>query len=80
MHDIFLEILILSGVATVISTACSFVRIPAMVGFIFTGLILGPSGFGVVASMPDASSLTELVGIVLLSQSGSNFPFRSYMI
>ena len=75
MHDIFLEILILSGVATVISTACSFVRIPAMVGFIFTGLILGPSGFGVVASMPDASSLTELVGIVLLFTIGLEFPF-----
>ena len=75
MHGIFFEIFILSGTATLVATACSYIGIPTIVGFIFAGVIIGPTGFGVVDSLPSAYSLTEIVGIILLFTIGLEFPF-----
>lgn len=61
----FLQLVILFGSATLVATLCHRVRIPAIVGFILAGILIGPYGFGVIDSMSGAQTLTE-IGIVLL--------------
>lgn len=73
MNHLFFEILILSGVATIIVRLCTRMNLPSMLGFIFTGLIIGPSGFGVVQNLLDANAIIELVGVLLMFTIGLEF-------
>jgi CPA2 family monovalent cation:H+ antiporter-2 len=73
MEKLFAEILILCFAATVVVTACHRIKLPTIVGFIFTGIAVGPSGFALVSSLPSAYNLTELVGIILMFTIGLEF-------
>jgi CPA2 family monovalent cation:H+ antiporter-2 len=73
MEKLFAEILILCFAATVVVTASHRIKLPTIVGFIFTGIAVGPSGFALVSSLPSAYNLTELVGIILMFTIGLEF-------
>ena len=40
-------------------------RIPAIVGFLLTGILVGPHGLGLISSIADVETLAE-IGVVLL--------------
>jgi CPA2 family monovalent cation:H+ antiporter-2 len=73
MQHLFFEILILSGVATFIVSLCGRLKLPSMLGFIFTGIIIGPGGLGVVRNLLDAKAIVEIVGVLLMFTIGLEF-------
>lgn len=50
---------------TIVATLLSRLQIPTIVGFVLTGLFIGPSGIGLITSLPAAQTISEL-GIVFL--------------
>ncbi|MDD1676038.1 MAG: cation:proton antiporter, partial [Methanomicrobiales archaeon] len=52
-------------------------RIPAVVGFILTGLLVGPHGFSLISAADQVEILAEMGIILLLFTIGLEFSFRS---
>lgn len=75
----FLQLLILFGAATLVATICHYVRLPTVVGFILTGVLVGPSGLSLVSSLPSAGHLAEVAVIFLMFTIGLEFPFRRFL-
>ncbi len=74
----------LTGMAFVIvaATICGVVmtrlRQPAIVGYIFAGLLLGPSGLGLVTDRAQVAALAELGVLMLLYFVGMELSLRSF--
>jgi CPA2 family monovalent cation:H+ antiporter-2 len=66
-HDLHLleEILILLLASLPIAFLCKRLRLPVIVGFIITGVVIGPSGLGWIKDAKAIESLAE-IGVVLL--------------
>lgn len=75
MHNVdFLdEIVIISAMAILVIVLFQRLRIPAVIGLIATGIILGPTGFAVVAQGELISTLAELGVTLLLFTIGLEF-------
>jgi CPA2 family monovalent cation:H+ antiporter-2 len=73
MDQLLREILILAGASTVFVSLCLHFNIPSIVGFILTGMFVGPSGLMLVTGLPDVKSLTEWVGMLLMFTIGLEF-------
>lgn len=67
------EFFLLAAGVTLIVSLCHAARIPTLIGFIFTGVALGPSGLGVLKELPAAHSLTEIASILLMFTIGLEF-------
>jgi CPA2 family monovalent cation:H+ antiporter-2 len=63
--EIFNAFLITSVSLTIVSTLLTRARIHTIVGFILTGILIGPSGLNWIHSLPAANTISEL-GIILL--------------
>ena len=59
------DLIILLTAAVVVVPACQAIRLGAVPGFLIAGLIVGPSGLGLISSLDEISSLAE-VGIAFL--------------
>lgn len=66
-HDLHLleEILILLVTSLPIAFLCKRLRLPVIVGFIFTGIVIGPYGLRLIKDSTAVESLAE-IGVVLL--------------
>lgn len=75
MHHVeFLdEIVIISAMAILVIVLFQRLRIPAVIGLIATGIILGPSGFGVIVQDQLIATLAELGVTLLLFTIGLEF-------
>lgn len=67
------ELVIISAMAILVIVVFQRLRLPAIVGLIATGLILGPSGAGVVVQDTIIATLAELGVILLLFTIGLEF-------
>jgi len=63
--DIFIELSIIIGIATIISAIVRILRQPLMLGYIITGLIVGPYVFNLIES-PATLELFSHLGIAFL--------------
>jgi len=59
------DIVIIFGLAIVVLCICHRLHVPAVVGFLLTGIFVGPYGFGLVKAVHEVEILAE-IGIVLL--------------
>ena len=59
------EVTILFAVAIVIVFICSKIRLPAIIGFLFTGIVLGPHGIALLDTVHEIELLAE-IGIIFL--------------
>src|SRR5688572_25777019 len=59
------DIGIIFGLSTIVILLFHKLRIPAIIGFLLTGALAGPHGFGLIHGMHDVEILAE-IGIVLL--------------
>ncbi|MDH4129003.1 MAG: cation:proton antiporter, partial [Spirochaetota bacterium] len=59
------DIIIIFGLSVLILFVFHRIRLPAIVGFLFTGILVGPYGLGLIQAIKDVESLAE-VGVVLL--------------
>ena len=79
MHGVtgFLEsAALLVGVAFVFVTTCSRIGVPSIVGYILTGLLIGPAGFGLLAQSTALTNIGEIGVILLLFALGLEFSFE----
>lgn len=74
--SVVLQLCIIVGSATAVATLCHTLRIPAVVGFLLAGTLIGPYGWKLVESVPGAEFLTEMGGTLLLFTVGLDFSFR----
>lgn len=59
------DIVIIFGVSILVLLVCHRIKVPTIVGFLLTGVLIGPHGLGFVKSVHDVEVLAE-IGIVLL--------------
>jgi len=59
------DIVVIFGLAIAVLFICHRLRVPAVVGFLLTGIFVGPYGFGLVKAVHEVEIFAE-IGIVLL--------------
>ena len=59
------DIFVIFGLAIAVVLTCHLVRVPTIVGFLVTGILAGPHGFGFVDGAHEVEVLAE-VGVILL--------------
>lgn len=73
--DIFSAFLILTISLTFVTTALSRFKIPSIVGFIITGIVIGPSGLNWINSVPAVETISEIGIIFLMFSLGLEISF-----
>ena len=59
------DLTIIFGLSIIILYLCHRLRIPIIVGFLVTGMLVGPHGYGLINAVEEVEVLAE-IGIVLL--------------
>ena len=59
------DIFVIFGLAVAVVFLCQLLRVPPIVGFLVTGVLAGPYGFGLVHAVHDVEVLAE-IGVILL--------------
>jgi CPA2 family monovalent cation:H+ antiporter-2 len=70
------EFILFLATITVVAIAANFLRLPTIVAFIISGVVVGPSGLSLIKSPPNASFMAEVVAIFLMFTIGLEFSFR----
>ncbi len=70
------DIVVIFGLAIAVLFICHRLRIPAVVGFLLTGIIVGPYGFGLVEAVHEVENLAEIGIALLLFTIGIEFSFE----
>ncbi len=70
------DIVVIFGLAIVVLFICNRLRVPAVVGFLLTGIIVGPYGFGLVKAVHEVEILAEIGIVLLLFTIGIEFSFE----
>jgi len=69
--------LLLAGISLLVVTFFQRLRLPAAAGFIVSGIVIGPAGFGLMRDPGDLSTLAELGVTLLLFTADHSFELRS---
>ena len=77
-NDQMLPLAVVILVALITGAALTRLRQPALVGYLLTGLILGPSGFALVETREYVSFLADLGVLLLLFFVGMELSLRSF--
>lgn len=67
------EIIIVLALSALVVFLCQKIKIPSIVGFLFTGLVAGPSGIGAITSQESVEILAEIGVVLLLFTVGMEF-------
>lgn len=70
------DLLVLFALSIVAALAFHRLRLPPIVGFLITGVISGPYGFGLIRNIADVESLAELGVVLLLFTVGLEFSLQ----
>ncbi|MDK2974095.1 MAG: monovalent cation:H+ antiporter-2, family [Methanofollis sp.] len=73
------EVVIIFGLSIAILFICSRLRIPAIVGFLITGMLAGPHALGLIQDTGTVGELAEIGVILLLFTIGLEFSFRNLL-
>ena len=73
---LFKDIIILFGLSMAVLFICHRLRIPAIVGFLVTGLIAGPHGLGLISADAEVKVLAEIGVVMLLFTIGMEFSIK----
>ena len=80
MHALILnDILIIILLSVVVLYLCHRLRLPIIVGFLLTGVIAGPHGFGLVREIEAVKTLAEIGVVLLMFTIGMEFSLRSLL-
>jgi CPA2 family monovalent cation:H+ antiporter-2 len=71
------SIVVIFGLSIAVVFLFNLLRIPAVVGFILTGLLVGPHGLSLISAVDQVETLAEIGIILLLFTIGLEFSFRS---
>jgi CPA2 family monovalent cation:H+ antiporter-2 len=67
------DLLIIFALSIAVLYVCHRLRVPAIVGFLLTGIVAGPFGFGLVGEVHEVEILAEIGVIMLLFTIGMEF-------
>ena len=70
------DLLILFALSVAAALAFHRLRLPPIVGFLITGVISGPYGFGLIRNIADVESLAEIGVVLLLFTVGLEFSLQ----
>ncbi|NOY06876.1 MAG: potassium transporter KefB [Chlorobi bacterium] len=70
------DIVIIFGLAVAVLFICHRFGVPAVVGFLLTGILVGPYGFGLVEAIHEVEVLAEIGIVLLLFTIGIEFSFE----
>ncbi|MBM4270604.1 MAG: potassium transporter KefB [Deltaproteobacteria bacterium] len=73
------DILIIVGLSVVVLYLCFQMRVPIIVGFLFTGVVTGPHGLGLVRDIESVKILADVGVVLLLFTIGLEFSFRNLL-
>ncbi len=73
LYDIF----ILIGASVIVVLICQKLKIPSILGFLITGILIGPSGLGIQDGSNEVEMLAEIGVILLLFIIGLEFSLKS---
>ncbi len=73
---LFTDILIIFTIALVVGIIFSHLKVPPLVAFILTGVIVGPYGFSIIQGQDEVKNLAEIGIILLLFTIGLEFSFK----
>ncbi|MCK9580072.1 MAG: cation:proton antiporter [Methanoregula sp.] len=73
---LFTDILIVFTIALVVGLIFNRMKVPPLVAFILTGIIVGPYGFSLIHGEEQVNSLAEIGIILLLFTIGLEFSFK----
>jgi len=72
-----LDIIVILALAILVITVGSRLKIPGVVGFLITGIVVGPYGLGLVRDLQMVEVLAEIGIVFLLFTIGMQFSFRT---
>lgn len=73
------DLVVILGISIVVLFVCSSIRIPAIIGYLLTGMIVGPYGLGGVADIHAVEILAEMGVILLLFAIGIEFSIEQFI-
>lgn len=73
------DILIVFSLSILVILFCTIIRIPVIVGFLLTGILVGPNGFGVIRAVHEVEMLSEIGVILLLFTIGVEYSIADLM-
>ena len=73
------DIVIIVGLSIFVIYICHKIRVPAIVGFLFTGILAGPHGLGLVKAVHEVEILAEIGVVLLLFTIGIEFSLRNLL-
>jgi CPA2 family monovalent cation:H+ antiporter-2 len=73
------DLLVLFGLGVVVVVLFHRVRIPPIVGFLITGVMCGPYGFGLIRGVHQVEALAEIGVVLLLFTVGIEFSIQQLM-
>ncbi len=80
MHDSFLtEVAVILGLSLAALWVAHRLGVPAILGFLLTGVLAGPFGFGLIQSVEEVDLLAEVGVVLLLFTIGLEFPLSTLL-
>jgi CPA2 family monovalent cation:H+ antiporter-2 len=76
MEILLKDILIIFALSMVVLFVCHRLRVPTIVGFLLTGLLLGPHGLGLITADKEVIVLAEIGVVMLLFTIGIEFSLK----
>ncbi len=76
VFTLFTDILIVFSIALIVGLVFNRLKVPPLVAFILTGIIVGPYGFSLIRSEAQVEALAEVGIILLLFTIGLEFSFK----
>ncbi|MBW2617928.1 MAG: cation:proton antiporter [Deltaproteobacteria bacterium] len=76
MTSILTDIIIIFGLLLAVVYVCHRLRLPTVVGFLLTGVLVGPHGLGFIRNVHEVEVLAEVGVVLLLFSIGLEFSFR----
>lgn len=73
------EVLVIFGLSIGVIWACHRLRVPAIVGFLLTGILAGPHGLGLVRAVHEVEVLADIGVVLLLFTIGIEFSFKNLL-
>jgi len=73
------EIIIIFGLSIAVLLVCHRLRIPAIVGFLLTGIMAGPHGLGLIKAVHEVEVLAEIGVVLLLFTIGIEFSLKNLL-
>ncbi len=73
------DIVIIFALSIVVLFLCNRLKVPAIVGFILTGILAGPYGLGLIKAVEEVHILADVGVVLLLFAIGIEFSLKSLL-